>query len=54
MRSALDVSTALYPAVVADWSNAGLSSQDTVRDRQGEVASFVEVFEVREANGGEA
>jgi hypothetical protein len=54
MRSALDASNALYPATVADWSNAALSSQDTPRDRQGEVTSFAEVFRVREAHGGEA
>ena len=54
MRNALDISNALYPATVANWSNAALSSQDTARDRQGEVASFAEVFGVREANGGEA
>jgi len=29
-----------------------LSSQDTVRDRQGQVACFAEVCGVREANGG--
>ena len=53
MRSALDVYNGLYPAIVPDWSNATLSSQDTVRDRHGLVALLAEVFGVREASGGE-
>lgn len=52
MRGALTVFNALYPALVSDWFDSALRSQDAARDRHGQVTSFAELLRVREANGG--